>query len=49
MKKAILIIDVQNDYFAGGKSELHNPRAALWNIAKLLSRFRAENMPVIYV
>lgn len=49
MKKALLIIDVQNDYFAGGRSELYNPGAALENIEKLLCRFRSENMPVIYV
>ena len=30
--KALLIIDVQNDYFEGGKSELYNSKVALQNI-----------------
>lgn len=29
MKKALLIIDVQNDYFAGGKYELVHPDEAI--------------------
>ena len=49
MKKALLIIDVQNDYFEGGRSELHNPLAALGNIEKILGAFRKENLPVIHV
>lgn len=49
MKQALLIIDVQNDYFAGGKSELCNPEVALGNIKKLLEHFRAEHLPVIHV
>ena len=49
MKKALLIIDVQNDYFEGGRSELHNPLAALGNIEKILDAFRKENQPVIHV
>ncbi|MDR1701203.1 MAG: cysteine hydrolase [Sporomusaceae bacterium] len=49
MKKALLIIDVQNDYFAGGKAELFNPLKALKNIEKALALFRQKNLPVIYV
>ena len=44
MKKALLIIDVQNDYFEGGRSELHNPLAALANIEKTLDVFRKEKL-----
>ncbi len=47
--KALLIIDVQNDYFEGGKSELYNPKAALKNIEKVLMIFRQRNLPVIHV
>lgn len=36
MSKALLIIDVQNDYFEGGKCELFNPLEALGNIEKVL-------------
>ena len=46
---ALLIIDVQNDYFAGGRSELHNPLTALGNIEKALAIFRKEKLPVIHV
>ncbi len=49
MKKALLIIDVQNDYFEGGKSELYNPLGALGNIEKVLSIFRKANLCVIHV
>lgn len=49
MKRALLIIDVQNDYFPGGKSELHNPLKALGNIQKVLETFREKKLPVIHV
>jgi nicotinamidase-related amidase len=49
MKQALLIVDVQNDYFPGGRSELHHPMAALSKIEKLLGHFRAKGMPVIHV
>ncbi len=47
--QALLIIDVQNDYFEGGKSELCNPIGALKNIEKVLTIFRQCNRPVIHV
>ena len=47
--KALLIIDVQNDYFEGGKSELYNSKVALQNIEKVLMIFRQKNLPVIHV
>ncbi len=46
---ALLIVDVQNDYFPGGKSELHDPMTALYNIEALLRLFRTERRPVIHV
>jgi nicotinamidase-related amidase len=49
LKKALLIVDVQNDYFEGGKSELHNPLAALSNIEKALDTFRKKELPIIHV
>lgn len=49
MKKALLIIDVQNDYFPNGKCELHQPELALENIKALLAFFRKNNLPVYYV
>ena len=42
MPKALLIIDVQNDYFEGGKSELRKANDALQNIEKVLNLFRGK-------
>ena len=47
--QALLIIDIQNDYFPGGRAELVNPEAALANAEKLLAAFRADGLPVIHV
>lgn len=49
MKQALLIIDVQNDYFKGGKFELYQPEEALYKIEKALTLFRNKNLPVIHV
>lgn len=49
MKKALLIIDVQNDYFPNGKCELYQSELALGNIEELLTYFRNNNLPVYYV
>ena len=49
MEKALLIVDVQNDYFEGGKSELYKPQEALANIVEVLKLFRDRKLPVIHV
>lgn len=49
MKQALLIIDVQNDYFKGGKSELFEPEIALKNIDNVLENFRRIGKTVIHV
>ena len=49
MNKALLIIDIQNDYFKGGACELVNPQIASANAKKLLKRFREKNMPVFHI
>lgn len=49
MKTALLIIDVQNDYFPGGRSPLHHSLAALEKIEKVLRLFRERGLPVIHV
>ncbi|MFN8257009.1 MAG: cysteine hydrolase family protein [Bacteroidales bacterium] len=46
---ALLIIDVQNFYYPGGKSELVNPEPAGENAAKLLDYFRKKGMFVVHV
>lgn len=49
MKKALLIIDVQNDYFPNGNCELFKAEEALHTIKRLLEDFRKRNLPVIYI
>ncbi len=49
MKRALLIVDVQNDYFPGGKMELHNSLAASRNIKDVLAYCRGNSLPVIHV
>lgn len=49
MKKALLIIDVQNDYFDKGAYPLSNADTAAKNIQGVLSRFRAEGDLVVFI
>ena len=49
MKKALLIIDVQNDYLPGGSFELVNSIQATENVSKLIKLFRESNQEVIYI
>ena len=48
-KTALLIIDIQNFYFPGGKWELENPEKAGMNAQKILNEFRKLGMTVIHV
>ena len=48
-RKALLIIDIQDFYFPGGKSALVSPEKAAANAALLLSDFRRKNLMVIHV
>ena len=49
MKNALLVIDVQNDYFQDGKMELVNSNLALERINKLEEHFLQRNRPIIYI
>ncbi len=46
---ALLIIDIQNDYFAGGAMALEGPDAAAAKAAQALSAFRKQQKPVVHV
>ncbi|WP_228435826.1 cysteine hydrolase family protein [Chryseobacterium pennipullorum] len=46
---ALLIIDVQNDYFPGGKMALEKAEQAGENTKKILEYFRKNNLPVIHI
>ena len=48
-KTALLLIDIQDFYFPGGKSALVEPEKAAVNAARLLDYFRKEKMMVIHV
>ena len=48
-KTALLIIDVQDFYFRGGKLQLENPEIAGMNAGLLLNQFRKCELPVYHV
>jgi len=48
-RSALLIIDIQDFYFPGGRSALFEPEKAEQNAAILLNHFRKENLTVIHV
>jgi nicotinamidase-related amidase len=47
--RALLVIDIQNDYFPGGKMALEGPEAAAAHAASALAKFRERGWPVIHV
>src|SRR5487761_2054976 len=49
MKPALVIIDIQNDYFPGGKMELEGSPEASLQAAKLLASFRAKRLPLVHI
>ena len=49
MNQALLIIDIQNDYFPGGAMELVRSLEAGAQAGKLLQAFRQSGDPVIYM
>jgi nicotinamidase-related amidase len=48
-KTALILVDLQNDYFSGGKWELSGMAAAAGKAAGLLKRFREKGLPVVHV
>lgn len=49
MTQALVIVDIQNDYFPGGAMALEGSPEAAANAAKLLAAFRAKGLPVVHV
>jgi len=49
MKQALIIVDLQNDYFSGGKMVLDGIAAAAKNAGRVLGLFRARNLPVFHI
>lgn len=48
-KRALILIDIQNDYFPGGKWSLHEMDAATANAARVLAAARAAGDTVVHV
>ncbi len=49
MNTALILIDIQNDYFPRGKMELDGPVEASLQAKKLLSVFREKGLPLIHI
>ncbi|GIL37278.1 cysteine hydrolase family protein [Phycicoccus sp. DTK01] len=49
MTTALLIIDIQDDYFPGGAFPLVGPEEAAGHAADVLDRFRVAGRPVVHV
>ncbi len=49
MKRALILIDIQNDYFPGGSMELVGMEQAADNAQKLLAEFRRKQRPVFHI
>jgi nicotinamidase-related amidase len=48
-ERALLIIDIQNDYFPGGRMELEGSDAAAAKASSALSAFRKQGLPIFHV
>ena len=49
MKTALLLVDIQNDYFPNGKMELRNPVEASEYANQLLQQFRTNSEPIFHI
>lgn len=49
MKKALLLVDIQNDYFENGAWELVGATEASIQARKVLDHFRKENVSIIHI
>ncbi len=49
MTEALLLVDIQNDYFAGGAKVLPGMEAAAESAALLLAAFRKSGSPIFFI
>jgi len=49
MNNCLLLVDLQNDYFPGGKMELAGIEDAAENAQLLLNEFRKKELPVVHI
>ena len=49
MNTALLLVDIQQDYFPGGKMEVTGALEASMAAKRLLNYFRGEHLPVVHI
>lgn len=49
MKTSLVLVDIQNDYFPGGKMELEGSLDAGQQAQKLLAHFRQQRLPLVHI
>lgn len=49
MNTALVLVDIQNDYFKGGRNELFNTDQAATHAQEALSLFREKGLPVVHI
>jgi len=49
MNTAFISVDIQNDYFKGGRNELFNADLALTRAQEALALFREKGLPVVHI
>lgn len=48
-KQALIVIDIQNDYFPGGKYPLHQPEEAKQNTLSAMAIATEKGVPIIHI
>lgn len=49
MTRALVVVDIQNDYFPGGAYPLHEPAAAATAAARLIAGFRSGGEAILHI
>src|SRR5687768_16482807 len=49
MSVGLILIDIQNDYFPGGKMELEGSEQAARVAARILNFFREQKLPLVHI
>jgi len=49
MAKGLVLVDIQNDYFKGGKYELVSPEQAAEQASRMMAFFRQRQWPILHV
>ena len=49
VKQALIVIDIQNDYFPEGKYPLHKPELAMQETLKAMAIAKEKSIPIIHI